>query len=250
MLTMRLASTADRWTARARRLAEKWGWPQPWLQEFQAYLGEPRMTQEEFWVRYTLLRMDAQPHLDHPLTEQEARAFYMGHRYMLWRNVVHRRHTSWRRVLASMPETTGHLLEFGCATAPVAAWIASRRPRWRYTLVDLDSPHRAYGVWRVAQQVATHAVMVADTMPNHGSQFDVVTVLDVFEHLPDPLRVARQAVAVLRPGGALHTNFVANSLRNDLDLCGEVERDATMAYLHTALDLVWTDGIYCRWRAR
>ncbi|MAG32385.1 MAG: hypothetical protein CL908_16000 [Deltaproteobacteria bacterium] len=37
-----------------------------------------------------------------------------------------------------------------------------------------------------------------------GRRFDVITLWDVIEHLPDPLGVLRQARALLRPGGALY----------------------------------------------
>ena len=91
-----LAHALDRAEAKLRRLAERLGWPQAWLQEFQAYLAQPRMTSEEFWVRYTLLRMDAEKMLKPLMTEAEAHAFYRTHSYMLWRNLVHRRHSAWR----------------------------------------------------------------------------------------------------------------------------------------------------------
>ena len=70
-MTLTLAHALDRWIPRVKRLAEKQGWPPAWLQELQAYLKQPRMTPEEFWVRYTLKRMDAETQLKATMTEAE-----------------------------------------------------------------------------------------------------------------------------------------------------------------------------------
>lgn len=239
---LRLASLLDRVEARGRRVAEKWGWPQAWLHEFQAYRTEPRMLPEEFWVEYTLRRRAAQPALTTVATEAQARAFYQTSDYMLWRNLVHRRHTAWRRVLVTMPPVGPcALLEYGSAIAPVSAWVAPRRPRWRYTLLDLPSPHRDYGEWRLRQRGAK--VEVVEALPCYES-YAVITALDVLEHLADPLGVAHSLYRALPDGGLLHWNFVGNPRRNDLDLASEADQRATEQFLREALTLVWDDGTY------
>ena len=236
-----VATFLDRWEPRVRRLGEKWGWPQAWLQEFQDYLNEPRMTQEEFWVRYTLKRMDAQPLLKNTMTEAEARAFYTGHEYMLWRNLVHRRHSTWRRVLVTLCGQRGALLEMGAGIAPVSAWVARRKPRWVYGLIDLESPHQAYGLWRIKHSADA---WWSSKVPDAARTFDVVTALDVFEHLAKPEHIAYECVRVLKSGGYLHWNFVGNPRRNDLDLATPEQRDETVAYLYNNLRLVWEEYGY------
>ena len=226
-LRLSLAAWLDRWDARRGRLLEKWGWPQAWLQEFQDYLNEPRMTPEEFWVRYTLKRMDAQPRITGQLTEAQALAFYRESDYMLWRNLVHRRHSAWRRVLVTMRKRKGSLLEWGCGIAPISAWVQRRRPGWRFDLYDVvGSSHFKYARWRIRHL-------------SNGPPHDVVTLIDVLEHVSDPVTTAQQALAELRPHGYLHWNFVGNPRRNDLDLATPEQRDETVRYLYDALDLVW-----------
>lgn len=223
-----LAHHLDRWEPRLRRLAEKLGWPQAWLQEFQTYLAQPRMTPEEMWVRYTLKRLDAEQRLKPVMTEAEALAFYTECDYMLWRNLVHRRHSAWRRVLWTMRGTHGALMEYGCGIAPVTTYCVRQKPQWQYHVVDLAAaPHFRYAQWRlrdVARAVAP---------------YNVITALDVFEHLSDPLAAAKWLRTQLAPGGVLHWNFVGNPLRNDLDLATEAQREETCAYLYRELELVW-----------
>ena len=250
MLKTRLwaAHHLDRWESRVRRVAENWGWPQAWLRELQAYLAQPRMTPEEFWVRYTLKRMAAEPLLDHLMTEREALDFYRTSDYPFWRNLVHRRHSAWRRVLVTMAQPDGLFVEYGCGTAPVTRFVAAHRPRWTYGLIDVEGPARAYGAWWIAvrhdgapdEYHFRHAVESVEWLDDRmWAQVNVITALDVFEHLADPEPIARMLVDRLAPAGYLHWNFVGNPRQYDLDLATEAQRQATCAYLSGALDLVW-----------
>ena len=236
-----MAAKLDRLESIVRRVGERVGWPQAWLQEFIAYRGDPRMTLEEFYVRFTLKRMAAEPKLAAVKTEADALAFYRDEDYMLWRNLVHRRHSAWRRVLVTMRGREGHLLEMGAGIAPVSTWTAQHKPNWSFALVDLESAHRAYGLWRVKQYADAWAI---PKIPDAARSFDVVTALDVFEHLAKPVHVAYECARVLRPGGYLHVNFIGNERQNDLDLSTVEQREATLAYLDSALDLVWANDGY------
>lgn len=237
-MMLSLAAWLDRKEAQLRRVGERIGWPQAWLQEWIAYSGDSRMTLEEFYVRFTLLRMETKPRFDAVKTEADARAFYQTSDYMLWRNLVHRRHSAWRRVLWTMPRGwSGNLYEVGCGIAPISAWVSRYRPRWLYALIDLNSPHRAYAGWRVGERG-----MPTSVVPSAPAC--VITLVDVLEHLPDPLAMAKRCVASLRPGGYLHVNFVGNPQMNDLDLASPEQREATLAYLDSALTTVWSQDGY------
>lgn len=230
-----LAHHLDRWDARLRRLGEHLGWPQAWLREFRAYLGDSRLEPAEFWARYAAKRDRAHALLSATMTDDDARAFYRDHDYLLWRQLVHRRHAAWRRVLVTMPRRLGRLLEFGCGIAPVSAWLAPRRPRWQYALEDLPSPHFSYGQWRIAPHAQFRCSRYAHTCT-------VIVALDVFEHLADPEATARDLVNRLEHGGYLHWNFV-DGPPGDLNLATWEQREATCRYLLKELELVWVrDG--------
>ncbi len=232
-----LADRLDRCEAKLRRVLEKVGVPQPWLHEFCAYRDAPRMTIEEFWVRYTLIRMAAEPRFAAVETEADARDFYENSDYMMWRNLVHRRHTSWRRVLATMGDR-GNFLEFGCGIAPISTYVAQRRPRWHYSLIDLPSAHRTYAEWRLIRHALS--VRAYDELPiTFVKRFHVITAVDVLEHLADPYKIACRLVHRLEPGGYLHWNFVGNERHNDLDLATDEQRLETVKFLETHLTLVW-----------
>lgn len=234
MLRLRLALAArlDRLESIVRRIVERIGWPQRWLQEYITYTNEPRMALEEFWVRYVLKRIEVQPLFKKQMTEQEALHFYRTSDYMLLRNLVHRRHSAWRRVLVTMRGRTGSLLEWGCGVAPISAWVQAKRPGWRFDLYDIvGSPHFKYAEWRIQRRSSS---------PVH----DVATLVDVLEHVSDPMHTTHQVLAELRPGGYLHWNFISNERQNDLDLASPKQHAETVAYLYQALDLVWEKNGY------
>jgi len=237
-----LAAFLDRWESRVRRVGERVGWPQVWLHEFTRYLGDPRMGLEEFWVRYVLLRREVKPWFERIHTEADAREFFTTSEYMLWRNVVHRRHSAWRRVLWTMKGEGHTLLELGCGTAPVSAYCAARRPGWDYWLHDLDGDAKAYGIWRVYAHVVPPRVCTLTTllMTPGPERPRVVTALDTFEHLADPLALAKECVRLLGPGGYLHWNFAMTDGAG-LNLATPALRGTTIDYLNTALTRVWGD---------
>ena len=242
---MRLAAWLDRWEARLRRIGERLGWPQRWLTDFATYLEDPRLTLEEFWISYVLRRREANPWFERITTEAEARRFYATE-YMLWRNIVHRRHSAWRRVLWTM-RRPGVLLEIGCGIAPVSAYCAQSRPDWTYWLYDLDTPHRCYAEWRVGRLVAqasisctTSGVVTLERLPVIARGVRVITALDVFEHLADPLGMAKAILRTLEPGGSLHWNFAMTDGMG-LNFATPAQRGATIDYLTTVLTRVWGD---------
>ena len=238
MIRLRLASFLDRVDSKIQRHAERLN-PEPaWFREFRDYLGDPRMTIEEFWIFYAQLRKQEVPKMRAITTAAEARDFFSTSEYPLWRNLVHRRHSAWRRVLWTMNERHGEFLEFGCGIAPISAYVRRARPKWYYWLNDIQrSPHLAFAKWRVQDSWWGENAGTADAL-------DVMTLIDVLEHLSDPLVIAKRAVKWLRPGGYLHWNFVETD-GTQLDLATAEQREATMAYLNAELRPVYArDGYY------
>ena len=221
------AELIDHWEGRARRLSEKWGWPQGWFAEFKEYLTDPRLTQEEFWVTYTLERMVAQDRIEAVKSKDDALAFYQDCPYSLWRQVVHRRHATWRTVLVTMRLPRGVLVEFGGGIGSVIRYVQRRKRDWRFVLMDVPSAHWDYGLWR------TRSTDHIEISP------DVITAFDVLEHLNDPLSDIQGLVAHLKFGGYLHWNFVAHESRHDLDLATPEQRQETIHFLRADLRTIW-----------
>lgn len=92
----------------------------------------------------------------------------------------------------------GRVLDLGCG--PGFFLNAARAEGWEVEGVELSESAADY-----ARQTLHLPVVTAEIRPDvvPGSTFDLVTMWDVIEHLPDPLRALRAAAGALRSGGGL-----------------------------------------------
>jgi 2-polyprenyl-3-methyl-5-hydroxy-6-metoxy-1,4-benzoquinol methylase len=104
-----------------------------------------------------------------------------------------------QRVLAELESLGrgGRLLDVGCATGDFL--LAVRERGWEPVGVELSAHAAAVGRRR-GLDVRVGTLAEANFGP---ASFDVVTMLDVIEHLGDPLAELRQVHRLLRPGGIL-----------------------------------------------
>jgi SAM-dependent methyltransferase len=229
--------TRDLICRRRHQVLERLGLHRAWLGELSAhYRG---MTIEEFWVRYTLGRMDAATLWERKprSTESDYRSFYAETDYFVLRQIYYHRNDCYHGIarLLRRRGRMGDFCEYGCGVAPVTAWLRPRFPGWRFTLVDLPTPALdfARSRFRSAANVEFGEPGLADDLPLTRA-YDVITCLDVLEHVVNPLAVTRHLVAHLKPGGDLLINFVDDAGGENL-VESACERAATIAYLDASL---------------
>ena len=231
----------DLLSRRRLQLLDRLGGNRGWLRTLSEYYRG--LTIEEFWVRYTIGRMDAATLWERkPRTgEADYRSFYAESDYWVLRQMYYHRNSSFHFVARAMRGAgrEGDLCEYGCGVAPVTAWVRPRFPRWRYTLVDLPSPMLEFARWRFrgAPGVETREPGLGADLPLERP-YDVITCLEVLEHVVNPLEVARHLVGHLKPGGALFVNFVDEPGGDENLREAAAERAETIEYLNRALSAV------------
>jgi len=229
------------------QLLDAVGLNRDWLRELSAYYRG--MTIQEFWVRYTLGRMDAATLWERKprSTEADYRSFYAETDYFVLRQMYYHRNDCYHAIarLLRRAGKAGDFCEYGCGVAPVTAWLRPRFPGWRYTLVDVPSPMLEFARWRFrgAANVEANEPGLATALPL-VRPYDVITCLDVLEHVINPLAVVRHLTDHLKPGGTLLVNFVDDAGDENLAESAR-ERAATLDYLNATLTPVvplTTDG--------
>lgn len=92
---------------------------------------------------------------------------------------------------------SGRLLDVGCAAG---FFLAEARAHYTVQGVELSTWSSAYARERLGLPVVTGTLQQAALPSDH---FDVVTLWDVIEHVPDPVPLLAEAARVLKPGGRL-----------------------------------------------
>ncbi len=196
---------------RRNQVLERLGLNRRWFKELSVYYRH--MAIQEFWVRYTLGRMDAATLWERKprTTETDYRSFYAETDYWVLRQMYHSRNECYHVLARSMRRggREGDFCEYGCGVAPITAWLRPRFPRWRYTLVDLPSPMLEFVRWRFRDhpKVETKSPGLGADLPL-SRDYDLITCMDVLEHVINPLEVVRHLTEHLKPGGTLHLNFI------------------------------------------
>ena len=98
-------------------------------------------------------------------------------------------------------------LDFGSGVGSGAILFA--RHGFRVTLADISSRLLAFSRWRIEQRELSADYVDLNASPLPGQAFDLITAMDVFEHLIDPPGVVEQLHAALKPGGFLFARIAA-----------------------------------------
>ncbi|MBW1713167.1 MAG: class I SAM-dependent methyltransferase [Deltaproteobacteria bacterium] len=138
--------------------------------------------------------------------------------------------------------------EYGAGVAPVTFWMVERlrRPPRQITIVDLPSEHFTFGQWRtrrlIAEKKAEVNLQALEVRPDRlplGGFYDLITILEVFEHLHNPLEVAVHLDQHLACGGILWENYHLDDNPQAADLkAAQVQRPHVFDYLRRHFELI------------
>jgi len=98
-------------------------------------------------------------------------------------------------------------LDVGCGTGGFLAFLAERLPDTRREGIELDAQRAAQARER-DPAAHIHAGDALEMLDGLEETFDLVTLWDVFEHIPAPVRLLGALGRVLAPGGVIYVQTI------------------------------------------
>ena len=134
------------------------------------------------------------------------------------------------------------LCEYGCGVAPITNYLLEnhgpRAQEVEYHLVDVPGEHLEFARGRLGKKapqakIVFHEISEAAPVPDFGAtKFDFVTVMDVLEHVPNPLCIVENITEHMQEGGLFVENWVRGHDADRENLVeAEAEREMCMAYI-------------------
>lgn len=108
----------------------------------------------------------------------------------------------WQGLLWRLPTPPQAVLDVGCGTGAFLGFLAQALPGARRVGVELD-PERAAAAAAGHPDAAICQGDGAAVLAASTESFDLITLWDVFEHVPDPARLLQTLAPRLAPGGRI-----------------------------------------------
>lgn len=99
------------------------------------------------------------------------------------------------------------VLDVGCGTGAYLAFVKGARPGVRLEGIELDA-ERADAARAAIPEARVHSGDAAAVLERVKGPFDLITLWDVFEHLPAPVALLRRLAELLTPGGRLYVQTI------------------------------------------
>jgi SAM-dependent methyltransferase len=98
----------------------------------------------------------------------------------------------------------GRMLDFGSGVGVTGQFFAALG--WQVTLADVSATLLEFARWRHQRRgLGSDFLRLPADLPD--GEFDLITAIDVFAHVPDAAETAKRLHRAMRPGGLLVTNF-------------------------------------------
>jgi 2-polyprenyl-3-methyl-5-hydroxy-6-metoxy-1,4-benzoquinol methylase len=161
--------------------------------------------------------------------------------WQVFRQCVYRNGFNYSKLFYPYLKDDSSILEYGCGVAPFTNYVVNDRnvDNMKFNLVDVSGEHLNFAKWRLNRKnlkasIRFHEITPENLVPKFDDQFDIVCIMDTFEHLPNPYDVLVNIEKHCNPNAVLVETWVDKSHGKahgpDLEEA-EYERGKTMGFL-------------------
>ncbi|MFA5153833.1 MAG: methyltransferase domain-containing protein [Clostridia bacterium] len=118
--------------------------------------------------------------------------------WLVFRQCNYRSNFDYRGLFFQHLKPNSSIVEYGCGVAPLTNFIIEHFPdisNMKFSLVDVESEPLNFAKWRLNKKVSKnqfdfYTITAKQMIPDFGDkQIDIICIMDVFEHLPNPYDV-------------------------------------------------------------
>ena len=132
------------------------------------------------------------------------------------------------------------LLEYGCGIAPITYSLKnySIKNDLRFNIADIRQINSHYAKWRLPKDVNFIEIKpYKNPFDNLKEKFDVVFLVTVMEHLPDPLEVVKNIHRSIKKGGYLLFDYILSDGHAQDTIEAVKQRDQVLSFIKQNFDL-------------
>ena len=164
-----------------------------------------------------------------------------------FRQVYYHRESNFSFIEGSLKKGS-RICEYGGGVGPVSNWIIEnvRNRSLRLTLTDVPCEHLTFGQWRAQRLIKDMNAPIQfdalEILPNFlplQEEYDVITILEVYEHLRNPMEATTHLEEHLAPGGLLWENYIKHDHPHASDLAiAQYERPKVFEFIRSRFTLI------------
>jgi SAM-dependent methyltransferase len=169
--------------------------------------------------------------------------------WQVFRQCNYRRKFNYKELIFPYLTPVSSIVEYGCGVAPLTNYIIEHYGdigKMKFSLVDVAGEHLEFAKWRLKKKAPYvdfdfHEITSEYIVPNFDRNFDIVSVMDVFEHLPNPYDVMVNLYNYTNDNAIMVETWVdkAHGEAHGPDLIeAERQRDITVSFIDKCFNCV------------
>jgi len=133
-----------------------------------------------------------------------------------------------------------NFLEYGCGYAPITEFICrySNKINIKLYIADINQINNHYARWRLPSEVNFISIKPYKDINLDNNSMNLISLMTVMEHLPDPLKVVKNLTRILKKGGYFIFDYILGDGDGQDTLAAIRERPEVLNFIKENYELI------------